>query len=135
VPLASDLPYWLAKELAGRGYDLVVCSAGERLDGAVTDFQSIGIEVTQVSADLATREGVDLLWKKVMELGRPADVVCINAGIGVGGLFSETQLETELRMVELNCVGVVHLAKPQLEGVGDEGRLLDGKEQSRDADS
>ncbi len=46
-----------------------------------------------------------------MDLGRPVDVACINAGIGVGGLFAETDLETELRMVELNCVGVVHLAK------------------------
>jgi short-subunit dehydrogenase len=108
---SSGIGYWLAKELASRGFDLVVCSAGERLDQAVADFQNTGMEVTQVSADLATREGVDHLWEKVMELGRPADVVCINAGIGVGGLFSETELETELRIVELNCVGVVHLAK------------------------
>ena len=35
----------------------------------------------------------------------------MNAGIGVGGKFAETDLETELKMVELNCVGVVHLAK------------------------
>jgi short-subunit dehydrogenase len=108
---SSGIGYWLAKELAGRGYDLVVCSAGDRLDAAVADFQSIGVDVTEVSADLSTREGVDALWKSVTDLGKPVDVACINAGIGVGGLFSETELETELTMVELNCVGVVHLAK------------------------
>ncbi len=108
---SSGIGYWLAKELAERGYDLVVCSAGERLDGAAGDFESLGVEVTSVSADLSTRDGVDDLWTTVEGLGRPLDVACINAGIGVGGLFTETDLDTELKMVELNCVGVVNLAK------------------------
>jgi short-subunit dehydrogenase len=108
---SSGIGYWLAKDLARRGYDLVICSAGERLDAAEGDFSALGVEVIKISADLATREGVDALWRGVMDLGRPVDVACINAGIGVGGLFAETDLETELKMVELNCVGVVHLAK------------------------
>jgi uncharacterized protein len=108
---SSGIGYCLAKELALRGYDLVVCSAGERLEGAAADFRENGAEVKAVSADLATREGVDTLWSVVLELGRPLDVACINAGAGVGGLFSETDLEAELKIVVLNCVGVVHLAK------------------------
>jgi uncharacterized protein len=108
---SSGIGYWLAKELAGRGYDLVVCSAGERLESAAADFESSGVQVTQVSADLATRDGVDRLWEVVAGLGRPVDVACINAGVGVGGLFSETSLDEELNMVQLNCAGTVHLAK------------------------
>lgn len=108
---SSGIGYWLAKELAERGYDLVVCSAGERLEGAAQDFQTDGVTIKTISADLATYEGVEMLWRSVMELGRPVDVVCINAGIGVGGLFAETELDTELKMVELNCVGIVHLTK------------------------
>jgi short-subunit dehydrogenase len=108
---SSGIGYWLAKELSGRGYDLVVCSAGERLDSAVTEFRSIGVDVTAVTADLATRGGVDALWKEVLGLGRPVDVACINAGVGVGGLFAETNLDEELSMVQLNCAGTVHLAK------------------------
>jgi short-subunit dehydrogenase len=64
-----------------------------------------------VTADLSTREGVDQLWKSVAELGRPVDVACINAGVGVGGQFWETDLEEELKMVDLNCTGTVQLAK------------------------
>jgi short-subunit dehydrogenase len=108
---SSGIGYWLAKELANRGYDLVVCSAGERLEQATEDFKRAGVSVTAITADLATREGVNQLWDSVMNLGHPLDVACINAGIGVGGLFAETDLETELQMVELNCVGVIHLAK------------------------
>jgi short-subunit dehydrogenase len=108
---SSGIGYWLAKELASRGYDLVVCSAGERLEKAAEDFKSSGVEVLEVQADLASSEGVDELWKAVMELGRPVDVACINAGVGVGGLFAETDLAEELNMVNLNCTGTVHLAK------------------------
>ena len=108
---SSGIGYWLAKELAGRGYDLVVCSAGERLSGVVSDLQSSGVQVKEVSADLATREGVDQLWDEVMALGRPVDVACINAGVGVGGLFWETDLDEEWNMVQLNCAGTMHLAK------------------------
>lgn len=108
---SSGIGYWLAKELAERGYDLVVCSAGERLEQASRDFATAGVGVTAISADLSTREGVDHLWSAVRSAGRRVDVACINAGIGVGGLFAETDLDTELQMVQLNCVGVVHLAK------------------------
>jgi short-subunit dehydrogenase len=108
---SSGIGYWLAKELAGRGYDLVVCSAGDRLETAAQDFKNVGVDVVQVSADLATREGVDTLWSAVKELGRPVDIACINAGVGVGGLFTETDLDEELNMVALNCASTVHLAK------------------------
>src|SRR3954462_1900629 len=99
---SSGIGYWLARELGSRGYDLVVCSAGERLNNAVRDFDSLGVQITEVSADLATRDGVRHLWQVVEQLGRPLDVACINAGIGVGGQFWETDLEQELKMVELN---------------------------------
>jgi short-subunit dehydrogenase len=74
-------------------------------------LEALGVEVTSVQADLATREGVDALWEEIVGLGRQLDAACLNAGVGVGGLFAETDLEEELNMVELNCTGTVHLAK------------------------
>ncbi len=108
---SSGIGLELAKELASRGYDLVIASAGDRLSGAAEEIRRLGHQVTQIEVDLATREGVKRLWTEVESLGRPIDVACINAGIGVGGLFSETDLDAELNMVELNCVGTVQLAK------------------------
>jgi short-subunit dehydrogenase len=52
-----------------------------------------------------------MLWDKVTDLGRPVNVACINAGVGVGGQFWETELDEELKMIELNCTGTVQLAK------------------------
>jgi short-subunit dehydrogenase len=101
----------LAHELAGRGYDLAICSAGERLQGATESLRSNGTEVIDVQADLATREGVKRFWDEITSLGRDIDIACINAGVGVGGLFAETDLDEELNMVNLNCAGTVQLAK------------------------
>ena len=108
---SSGIGLELAKELAGRGYDIVVAAAGERLSGAAAEIRRHGHQVIEVNADLATRDGVKQLWSQIESLGRPLDIACINAGVGVGGLFSETDLEAELNMVELNCVGTVQLAK------------------------
>lgn len=108
---SSGIGRSLARELAGRGYDLVICSAGERLASAASELRSAGVNVTEVQADLATRQGVEQLWHQVRSAGRALDVACINAGIGVGGQFWETNLQQELQLIELNCVGTVHLAK------------------------
>lgn len=108
---SSGIGYSLAKELACRGYDLIICSAGERLSAAAEEFRSTGVSITEVRADLATREGVDELWNHTKSLSRPLDIACLNAGVGVGGLFHETSLDDELNMVYLNCAGTVQLAK------------------------
>jgi len=86
---SSGIGLSLAKELAGRGYDLVICSSGERLQAA-EELRSRGIDVTEVQADLATKDGIKQFWDQVTSLGRSIDVACINAGVGVGGLFAET---------------------------------------------
>ncbi len=64
-----------------------------------------------VRADLATANGVRELWEQISSLSRKIDVACINAGVSVGGLFVETDLDAELNMVNLNCVGTLQLSK------------------------
>ena len=108
---SSGIGYNLAKELASQGYDLIVCSAGDRLEAAASEFGAFGHQVMAVSADLATTEGVDKLWKACEAAGAPLDVACINAGVGVGGQFVDTDLQEELNIINLNCSHTVHFAK------------------------
>ena len=65
-------------------------------------------------------------WDQVQSLRRNIDVACINAGVGVGGLFAKTDLDAELNMVYLNCVGTVQLAKYVVQDMlsRNEGRIL-----------
>ena len=108
---SSGIGYNLAKVFAENGFDLVIASAGERLEKAETDFRAMGVQVTAVHADLASYEGVDTFWKAVEAVGRPVDAIAINAGVGVGGLFAETELAKEINLVRLNVEGTVHVAK------------------------
>jgi short-subunit dehydrogenase len=108
---SSGIGLSLAQELANRGYDLVIASAGERLQAATETLKSASTAVMEVQADLATADGIEQLCSQIAALGRPLDVACINAGVGVGGLFAETDLRAELNMIDLNCAGTVHLAK------------------------
>jgi short-subunit dehydrogenase len=108
---SSGIGFFLAEELAKREYDVVVCSAGDRLEPSAKALRAHPVQISTIEADLATRQGVEDLWRQVESLGRKLDVACINAGVGIGGLFSETDLEAELNMVELNCAGTVQLAK------------------------
>ena len=124
---SSGIGYELAAELAGRGYDLIIAAESGRLDSAARSLQSFGTQVKEVRVDLATPNGVDELWDAVEADGRPLDVACINAGVGVGGLFWETDLNQELSMVLLNCVGLVMLAKyvvRHMRANGRRGRIL-----------
>lgn len=108
---SSGIGYELAKELVNRGYSVLIASAGDRLDTALENLRSAGGTVKQAQANLATGEGVEQLWNEVEALGEPLDVACINAGVGVGGLFHETDLDKELNMINLNCTCMVHLSK------------------------
>jgi uncharacterized protein len=123
---SSGIGLSLAKELAARGYDLAICSSGERLEAAAEELRSQGVQVTEIVADLATRAGVKQFWDKVELLGRRIEVACINAGVGVGGLFAETDLDAELNMVYLNCAGTVQLAKYVVQHMRshNEGKIL-----------
>jgi short-subunit dehydrogenase len=123
---SSGIGLSLARELASRGYDLAICSSGERLQLAAQELRAHGVQVTEIQADLATRDGVKQLWDQVQSLGRNVDVACINAGVGVGGLFAETDLDAELNMVYLNCAGTVELAKYVVQHMlpRNEGRIL-----------
>jgi short-subunit dehydrogenase len=124
---ASDgIGYELAKVFAENGFDLVVCAEDAGIAEARQAFEGLGGSVQSVQADLSTYEGVEKLWEAVRGLGRPLDAIAINAGIGSGGPFAETELSKELRLVGLNCTGSVHLAKRAVQEMVSrgQGRIL-----------
>lgn len=109
---SSGIGYELARVFANNGYDLIVVSGTQGIDKAARDLGTAGkTEVLAIQADLAQYSGVEKLWRAVEDTGRPLDAIAINAGVGVGGKFYETDLEEELNLIELNVTSTVHLAK------------------------
>lgn len=105
---SSGIGLELARQFAEHGYDLLIAAEDAGIHASATELATAGTDVEAVQVDLATYDGVEQLWNRT---SRPVDAVAINAGIGVGGRFAETDLQTELQLVELNVAGTVHLAK------------------------
>ena len=108
---SSGIGYELAKQFAKNGFDLLVTSTGERIDTVAAAFEQLGAKVETVQADLATYEGVETLYQRIQASGKPVEAIAINAGVGVGGAFIDTDLQAELNIIELNIASSVHLAK------------------------
>ena len=108
---SSGIGYNLAKVFAENGFDLVIDAEDAGLSKAADDFKALGVNVTPVQADLARPEGCKQFWATVEGMDRKVDAVAINAGVGIGGLFVDTDLEKELNMIRVNCESTVHIAK------------------------
>jgi uncharacterized protein len=124
---ASDgIGYELAKMFAANGFDLVVCAEDGGIAEAAQAFSASGCRVESVQADLATFAGNEQLCERIRSLGRPVDALALNAGVGVGGPFIETDLKADLELIGLNIGSTVHLAKRLLPGMvrRGSGRLL-----------
>ena len=116
---SSGIGLELARQFAEHGFDVIV--AAEDPDIA-TSAAELGAEPVQV--DLATEDGVEQLWRSVG--GRPLAAAALNAGIGAGGAFKDTELGDELKLIDLNVRSTVQLAKlvvRDMVGRG-EGRIL-----------
>ncbi|RCK68191.1 SDR family NAD(P)-dependent oxidoreductase [Desertihabitans brevis] len=123
---SSGIGRELATVLAENGFDLVVNAEDAGLDAAAEQLRATGADVTAVRADLRSPEEVRRLHAAVTGTGRPLDVAALNAGVGRGGAFVETDLEQELAVIETNITATVHLAKLVLREMvaRDEGRVL-----------
>lgn len=123
---SSGIGLELAKQFASHGFDLLITSDSERVEMAASDIRQLGVKVVTIRANLATYDGVELLYNRIRAEGRPVDAIAINAGVGVGGPFVETSLAEELNLISLNVVSVVHLAKRVLHDMvaRNEGRVL-----------
>jgi short-subunit dehydrogenase len=123
---SSGIGRELARQFADNGFDLVIAAEDGQLAQAASDLEQTGATIWSEQVDLATRDGVEQLVDAIAATSRPVAAAALNAGVGVSGRFDEIGLADDLRLVELNVVSTVHLAKrlvPDMVARG-EGRLL-----------
>jgi short-subunit dehydrogenase len=123
---SSGIGRELAKQFAEHGFDLIIAAEDVELDDATEELRGMGAVVAPVSVDLTERTDVDRLVAAVRGSGRRLDAAALNAGVGHGGPFAETDLDAELGIVELNCASTVQLAKAIVHDMAarGEGRIL-----------
>ena len=90
----------MARILSKMGYELIlVARRKERLEELKKE---LGTPVQVIALDLKVRSNCYKLYDKVKN--KKIDVLINNAGFGLFGEFSKTDLDTELDMIELNIV-------------------------------
>lgn len=118
---SSGIGFELARTFASNGYDLLIVSNSDAIMSAAEPLRMHNVEVNAVRHDLSNEAGVDAFLDEIRWLGRPLAAVVLNAGVGVGGKFYETDLCQELDMIRLNVLSTVHLSKHIVQYMIDKG--------------
>jgi len=104
---SSGIGFYLAKECAENGHDLLIAADSTELEKAADELRSLGVDVQTVETDLATTEGVDDLYNAVN--GRTVDILMANAGHGLGHAFLDQDFEEARHVIDTNVTGTIYL--------------------------
>lgn len=108
---SSGIGFELATQFAEHGYDLVVAAEDDGIQAAATQLSGLGTDVRPVQVDLRYSNGVEELYRQATDGGRQLDAAALNAGMGAGKSFVDSDLDADLSIVDLNVRSNVHLAK------------------------
>ena len=118
---SSGIGLEIAKLAAEDGYDLIVAADTPFVEAGPA-LKEYDVEVEQVEADLATKQGVDQLLQLVGD--RQVDVLVANAGHGLGHGFLDQSPEEWMHVVNTNVTGTLLLVQPVVQKMVERG---DGK--------
>ena len=109
---STGIGFELASIAAEQGYDLLVVADEPLINAAAADFKTHGGAVESVEADLSTIDGVDRLLAAAD--GRRIDLLCANAGHGLGGGFLSQDVSGWRHVIDTNITGTVYLLQKVL---------------------
>jgi len=109
----------LARLFAADGHDLVlVARSRDKLAGLAEELAGKhGGAARVLAADLARAEAPREIFEELKGAGVTLDALVNNAGVGSYGLFAETDVKSELDLLQVNVVALTHLSKLFLPGM------------------
>ncbi|WP_416463721.1 SDR family NAD(P)-dependent oxidoreductase [Sphingomonas sp. VDB2] len=121
---STGIGFELASIAAEKGYDLLVVADEPLIDAAAEDFKRHGVNVVSVEADLSTLQGVDQLLTATN--GRQIDLLCANAGRGLGHGFLDQEVADWRCVIDTNITGTLYLLQKILKDMvtRDAGKIL-----------
>ena len=108
---SSGIGMDMARVLSKMGYDLIITARRE--DRLKKLAEELPTSVTVIPADLSDKESCIGFFEKIKN--EDFDFAINNAGFGLFGDFSRTELERELDMIDLNVTSLHILTKEFLE--------------------
>lgn len=112
----------MARYLSHLGYDII--AVAQREDRMLELKKELKTDVQVISMDLSKKENCINLYEQVKN--QKIDLVINNAGFGIFGNFTETDLDREINLINTNIVAVHILTKLFLKDMKarNEGRIL-----------
>jgi uncharacterized protein len=109
----------MADVFARHGHDLIlVARRRDKLETLAAEIErTYRVKVACFSEDLADAQGPKRLFDAVSAQGLEVGNLVNNAGVGLYGKFATTDLDAELKMIQLNVTSVVELTKRFLPGM------------------
>ncbi|MBQ9181504.1 MAG: SDR family oxidoreductase [Bacilli bacterium] len=104
---SSGIGYEMAKVLSEKGYDLILVARRKKRLESLSKELKTNVEI--YSYDLSSTFNCMKLYNKVKK--ENIDVLINNAGFGVFGEFIETNIDSELDLIDLNIKAVHVLTK------------------------
>jgi uncharacterized protein len=110
---SSGIGYELAKCFAADGTNLVLVARDlARLNQIASELQAtFKVSAKVIAADLSRAIAPAEIYRETERASLAIDYLVNNAGFGTLGAFYDTDLQTELDMMQVNMVALVHLTK------------------------
>ena len=104
---SSGIGYELARLCAENGYDVAIAADQAEIAEAKQGLAALGANVEAVQTALSTEDGV----QKLIDLigGRPVDILCANAGHGLGHGFLDQDWTQARHVIDTNVTGTLFL--------------------------
>jgi uncharacterized protein len=107
---SSGIGYELAKIFAQEGYHIVAVSRSQQnLENVAEELRQLGVQVEVIAKDLFGETAATELYHEVKNRGIEVEVLVNDAGQGVYGIFTETDLEAQTSIIHLNVVSLTRL--------------------------
>ena len=97
----------MARELSSRGYDLILVARRKTRLEKLKKELTTNVEI--ITSDLSSTFNCAKLYEEVKD--KDIEIVINNAGFGLAGEFTDTKLEKEMDMIDLNIKAVHTLTK------------------------
>ena len=116
---SSGIGYELTRLFAHDGYNLVLVARNQKQLMQMADElkEKYSVSVKVISKDLSAASAPEEIFTELQQESRGIDALVNNAGFATYGLFSETDLEAELQLMQVNMVTLTHLTKLFLPGM------------------
>ena len=116
---SQGIGFEFSKILAGNGYDLILIARTKSKLEEVQDYllRTYEVKVYVIACDLSQSGSCGYIYEQTRRMNLEIDILVNNAGAGDWGLFVDSNIEKQERMLQLNIVALTDLSRLFMPGM------------------